>query len=733
MLSGPILPVPRSSQLDRSDVSYTLWERSLQPNPVDLPWRSADRFDAADVRALVAGCRVVVAAGVRPELLKEIVTHLKPGARGYVYGPTSWESDPALTQSFARSRERLAVRLGDELPAEWIVVDGGRAGVVLFGAPGAAHRWAPSLEPPLARSLFEVSRVLWWRHARREGLPDAAGEFGFRPPLTSPFVDPGRSVSLPAGRFVFDQALPDPVPDAEFRVVPEGGAAARAAVVLMPPSSVSFDAARAVTAAGARVVWSDCGLPRMTVTRQRLVMDLVRGPIGVQLEWDTGVAVEVFHRLGKVCENPAWSFYNKRRLREISGPAWLEGASAAAPVEAERQVQLNEQTTALAEFEAQPLPKLPEPDPLTRRVLYEWKMTPERPPTGAAKALLIRQWTALDEWASRGVSVLQQGLDRLEGEERSTLTRLKRWLKGQDALARERQAIGEALVELGEQPPSQRSDAREAVARLTEEATKLKGLILRAHNERQAAEDRVEEERQRGEWQARVTDAERLLAERRAELAALEQDEARMDGALKAAEAAVSHRSAELRASRETQLTDALAKDERALAETRAALKRLDEAQRGEASKEERKALNAEIVALEPRIAATRRDLSTVSRWSPPQTELSKEITTVNTAREAKDGVRKRRALVVAETQRLEAAAREKLTLRAGPRLSAAAAPELGEAPTVPTEPPPELGELYEHQGQRFLAVSTWEQAQRARPVAARLRATLVASPTSNK
>lgn len=48
--------------------------------------------------------------------------------------------------------------------------------------------------------------------------------------------------------------------------------------------------------------------------------------------------------------------------------------------------------------------------------------------------------------------------------------------------------------------------------------------------------------------------------------------------------------------------------------------------------------------------------------------------------------------------------------------------------PPVPAEELPELGELYEYRGKRFLEISTWEQLGPAIPVAKRLRAELVAS-----
>ena len=126
--------------------------------------------------------------------------------RGYWVGPVAAESDRSLVQALGRASDRIAARLGYELPADWIVVDGGRAGALFVGPPGEPRRWVIPLEPDLARSLFEASRVLWWRHTRREGLPDAGGTFAFRPPLQSPFPDPGTATPLPAGRAIVGAA-----------------------------------------------------------------------------------------------------------------------------------------------------------------------------------------------------------------------------------------------------------------------------------------------------------------------------------------------------------------------------------------------------------------------------------------------------------------------------------------------------------------------------------------------
>lgn len=733
MLTGPIQPSPRERRVDRSDVAYTLWEQAARSNPVELPWRKMASFDAGDVRDLLSGARSVVAAGLSVEQLGHVVSNLKPGMRGYWVGPVAAESDRSLVQALGRASDRIAARLGYELPADWIVVDGGRAGALFVGPPGEPRRWVIPLEPDLARSLFEASRVLWWRHTRREGLPDAGGTFAFRPPLQSPFPDPGTATPLPAGRLLFDQALPDLAPDADFRVTPDGGSPGRAAVVLMPPSGASFSIAKQVAASGGRVVWTDCGLPRLTVSRQRLVMDLVSGPIGLQLEWDVGVAVDLFHRLGKICDAPAWSFHGKRRLRDVSGPAWIEGASGPAPVSAEERIDLGDVQSSLAEFETTAPATLPPPAPLSRVALYAWQTVPATVPQGAAKAQIIRQWTAVDEWTRRGVSVLQARLSTMEGEERGFMGRLKGWLRGQDDVQRERERLRDALAEIGEQPPSQRGDAQETVARLVDEAGKLQKLLLRAHHEHQAAEDRAEEAEQRRAFEARVALAAAELASKRQALVAIEAQEAGAEAACQDAEAALVNRTQDLRSARAATAAEERDQAEARLSELRALLQTLDTTHNGNAPKEERKPLTTEIARLEQQLAAGKRALAAMDKWSPPMTDLVVESAALSKARAERDALRKARAPLMPEIARLERAAKEEFLFRSGARLAATSPLEVGGAPQVPDEAPPDLGELFEHQGRRYLAVRTWEQVRRAERVAGRLRAELVAFPLSTK
>lgn len=729
MLTGPIQPQPQTRSLDRSNETYALWEQNPKPNTVELPWPKATSCNATSVAGLIANAKTVILGGSRVALYEQVLAALRPGMRVYAYGAQAMEGNQALGQSITKAKNQVMVRLGYDLPANWIVVDGGRTGVLLVGSPGEDPQWAIPLEGVQARSLFEAFRVLFWFHARREGLPDAAGNFAYRPPLQAPYRDPGPDIALPAGRLVLNGSLPDLVPDAEIRIVPNGVNPGRAGALVMPPDRGKFARVRDLAQAGVRVVWTDTGLPWTTITRQRLVMDLIAAPIGIQLEWDAGTAIDAYHRVNKACETPKWVFHAQRCLRDIAGPVLLDGASSAMPVTEKESIDLPDVVSALATFESAEPKDFPKPSPLAKNVVYSWRTVPEVVPAGAGKAKIVQQWTALDEWASRSIEILRRRLETMEREEPSFLPRLKRLLLGQNTVQQERNRIRNALTELGEQPPSQRSDAPYVVKHLIAEAGKIRELLQRAHEDRQKAEDDVEEEQQRATWQTDINRAKGELAEKRKSLADLESKVPGAEAAFKDAEVAHQKQMAHLRAARLTPLTE---ERERAASELTKVKTKL-EALGDKASKEDKKPFTAEITRLEQLLATTKRDIQALDKWSPPAAEIEETSSRLEKAREARSALRKTRSSLTNEIDSLERLVRESFVPRQPPRLPSVSLPDIAQAPTVPTEAPPELGELFELQNDRFLAVRTWEQVARANRVASRLGAKLVAFPDSIK
>lgn len=733
MLTGIIEPISRTRTVDRSDTVFTLWEQSSNPADAELPWPQASSFGADAVRDLVAAATSVVVASASAELIELAAAALRSGVRAYAYGPEAIETNHNLTQVLAGAADRMLARLGHEPPADWIVVDEGRAGVLFVGAPDEPRRWAIPLEPALARSLFEAFRVLFWFHARREGLPEGAQGFSFRPPLPSPYPDPGHDVVLQAGRFVIDAPLPDGVPDAEFRIAPDGSIPGRAATVIMRPDARRMDVASQAAVSGAKVVWTDTGLPRTTISRQRLVMDLVAAPIGIQLEWGTGPAVGAYHRVQKACERPAWSFHARRRLDAIQGAVLLEGASALAQVQAEERITLPDVSSALASFESAEPTVLRPSGPLAKRVVYSWRTVPFVVPVGAKKAQVVAQWTALDEWAAGSVRSLRQRLDTMEGEEQTALARLRSWWRGHDQVQRERARIRDVLVEIGEQRMSQRTvtEAEDTARRLVEEGGRVLGMLQQAHAGRQKAEDDAEEAAQGEAWKARVGAAQAELHKRHVELKELERMEPEAGAEVARAEGILAQATVSVRAARLSELEVTREKASAALLAAREALASQDGV--GQTSKDDRRLLTREIERLEAVAAAARRDVDGFARWTPNAVDLAVEAGTVKMAKEAQALLRKQHGALQAALPALERAAAEAFSVRVGVRLPPFAPAEIGAAPPFPTEAMPEVGELFEHQGQRFLAVRTWQLASSAVRVATRLRAEVVAHQDSIK
>jgi hypothetical protein len=647
MRNGPIRPEVRTSDIDRRNVSYAMWEQTVGVSP-GLPWAPASSLGAQEVATLLATCRTAVLVVGRRKasaaLLEHALASVPPSGRLYVYGPRALETNARIPQQLGVLSERVLPRLGLDAPADWLVVDSGRAALLLIGPSHDERRLLVRADGALARTLFEAFRALFWFHATREGLPDTGGTYAFRTPLPAPFPDPGADIVLPSGRIAIGKGLPDAIADAEIRIVPGGAAPDRADIVFVPPDPKSFASPMRLARDMARVVWLDTGLPRTSVSRERLVFDLVEAPIALQLEWPKKDAIELYHRLSRCAQKPEWQFHAQRRLADVAGRVLLEGATAPAGVRDSEVVQAADVIAPLDAFDGVQPDEFPEPPPLARRVTYEWSARPRTLPAGARKAELVRRWRDLDEWARRQVDTLRQTLAGMEGAEHGLLERVRARLSGHDALRQRRSRIQDELEELGEAPPSQHfAGAGDLVRRIAEAGREVRGMLDEAHRARLAAEDAVAEAEQRAAWQARTQRAAEELAAKRAELGSLE-----------------------LR-------------------------------------------VQAAAVALE-------------------EAEKTQKAAEVKRARKARDAAQEAVKRVSVEIRGREQRASEPFAFQAPARPPGPALPPEAAAPAVPEEAPPELGELFEHRNQRYLAVKTWDQVPRAVPVARRLQSVLVSS-----
>lgn len=747
MRSGPIEPEVRTLAVDRRDVSYALWEQSPEVTP-NLPWPAAASLAAQDVASLLSSAHTAALVVGRSDAAAALVEHtlaqVKPPCRLYVYGSSDWEADSRMRSRLGALVDRVLTRLGFDAPADWLVVDGGRAALLLMGPAGQPRRWSVQLDGPLALTLYEAFRVLFWFHAAREGLPDTAGTFGFRTPLAAPFVNPGNDVPLRSGRLVISGRLPEAIDDAELRIVTHGAVSGRAGIVFLPPNPQDFAIPRQLAGAATRVVWSDVGLPRAAISLERFVVDLVQAPVSLQLEWPRTSAIDMYHRLIRVAKNPLWQFYPQRRLADTVGPVLLQGAGQAAVVKESEVVPAHSVTVSPEEFDGAQPARFPDPPLLVRSVTYKWTVLPTVVPSGAREAELVRRWRAVDEWAVRQIENLRQTLARMEGEENGFLDRLRRWLPGHKDVRQHRSLLLQQMNELGEAPPSQRfSDAAEVVQRISAAAVTVRKIIEKAHAGRLKAEDLAAEEEQRKEWTARVGQAARELATKRTGLARLKEQESARNAELEDAESKLT---AAIEASRKARRAAREAERDLISTQIDSVNQKLLAARSGEGKqqtedgkqqpggdKQHRKALARSVSDLEQKLARIKRDLDTLASWSPIPTELAAEREVVNQARTGWTAAREAVKAGEAEVARLETLANEEFGFTAPPRLPGPVVPQDAAAPAVPDEEPPELGRLFESQGKRFLAIKTWEQVPLAMPVARRLRAEIVCLPDNNK
>ncbi len=632
MRRGPIQPEDKQEWIDQREKELSLWEQGKKGTQIDLPWTELSSPDSLnDVQSLVANARsVILAIGTTTtsrKLIDAVLQYLPAQCRLYVYGASDLETE--LVQKIAGMGDRVLARLGHRPPADWLIVDKGRAGRLIVGPTAEHQKWVLPVSGDLARSLFEAFCVLFWFHATSEALPDDNGNVAFRPPLAAPFKDPGPDIPLPAGRLLLGGELDDPVSDAEFRISPNASDPGHARVLFIPPTDdlasggtgrpVDLELPTALCRRGHRVLWVDTGLPRTTVTRQRMVMNLVEAPIALQIEWPAATAIDFLHRFERAAKQPAWEFHPARRLDAIKGEVLLNGATQPAKIAPSVSLDAGDVDAPLLDFDSARPARLPDVPPLALEAAIKWRLVPATLPRGARRAEIVRHWTAVDEWTSRTVESLRDALDELENQE-GLLSKLRQWLPSRDGnSALEREKLRDELDDLGESPPSQiAAQAEERMTRLAAVVNRLDGLRRTTHDQQQDAEDAKAEDAQRDIWKKRVEDAKTKLEEIRQKLAE-------------------------------------------------------NEIAQGEAAEKRQK------------------------------------------------------------IEKLGRVASEEFRFKKPPRLATPATSEVDSHPPIPSEAPPEIGELYEHGEKRFLAIRTWEQLRPAQSVARRLRAEPVVATNPSK
>ena len=740
MRSGPIRPEAVEEKIDRSEEVLPLWERGGDSG-IDLPWPEASGPAAlGDIQPLLAEARsaVLVVGSTKTSLglLNVVLRCLAAPRRLYVYGDRTLEADAALVRRLACLGDRVLVRLGHPPPADWIVTDQGRTGRIVMGATSHERRWVVPVEGPLARSLFEAFRSLFWFHTSREALPDTEGDVAFREPLDAPFEPPGTDLPLAAGRLRLDGDLDDPILNAEIRISSDASNPGRARVLFVPPtggglakngtgSSVALDLPMELCRRGHRVVWADTGLPKTAVTHRRLIMDLVEPPIALQIEWPRVVAIDLCHRLDRAAKDPAWEFHPERRLGDVKGQVLLERAKQGEKIIPHLSLDAGDVEASLPDFAAARPARFPDVPPLAREVTVRWRRAPAALPSGARAAEIVRGWKAVDEWAARTVESCRAVLDELESRE-GKWTRLRRWFPSRDgnALAQERGQLRDEIDEIGESPPSKMAEqAKERMERLARIGGRLNELRRTDYDQRQMAEEAQAEEAQRSAWERRIGNAGHALEEVRSRLAKNEEAQGEARKELQAARDALD---AGL-ASRRQERKDSLEQERIALEAELEAARSHRKSREVRSSRSARKEADRRVRDTEKKIARNKRDHESVADWSPSKEELGDVHMRFAEAEEKVSSLQAEAGSLSEEIGEHDRAASEEFRFEKPNRLPASPpANEVNPPPAMPEEELPELGDLYEHRGVRFLTIRTWEQLEPAKPVAARLAAELV-------
>lgn len=755
-----IAPVERERVEDLSGRTLPLWEWENRgpAGEATMPWLPLGSFGADQWQAPLQGSSTftVVCTSRRPRLMDDFLEWATglPEVRTYLVGPEDWGGSPVGQGLLKQGRPGLLVRLGAEPPGDWILADQGRTGWLMVGPPGAPRSWVLSLEAPLARSLFEASTLLFWHRTTREALPTPKSPARFEACLPSPFPPPATSrIPLPQGQLFLEEGHEEPLlPNADVVVDPGGtGYEGEPRLLITPPSASAFDRMASLTQRGVQPVWFEQQLPRLALSRQRMVLALEEGASRLHIHFGAQDAIRTQQALERCAHQGAWRFYSRRPLRDVRGKVRTADVPGERTVHDEYPCDLgNVPAPELAALEQVSPQTWPPVNELARQVRYRWRVMPPRPPAGRRRSPLYGQWSALDEFVVRRVEQLRARLDQVEREEQEQglLSRLAGLLSRWTNVKSQRKRLRQAVDEIAEQPlskrPEEAGDWLQRLAAREEELARLEGDCLRQVEEE---ERRVEEERQREEHDAQLTQARTRRDETVARLEALKQevDSRRVD--LEAAKAETDRYAESLErdrhAERVRQEQARLDELQPQLAQAEALRTQLEAkpAQPGAASsKEERKQSKRELHALSEKRTQLGREAEQLRQrieapftWDPrrpvrnPDAKLQELLARQKHLGEQLAALEKQAGTLEQERTACERDLDRPFELQFTPRATAPWKASAFRPPPIPDEALPEIGELLEHGGHRYLAITTWPQLQRAQAIALRLKAQLVA------
>jgi len=460
-----------------------------------------------------------------------LLAHAEAGERVYVLSAINW--DPSKISPRLQSWPKVLFRRVPELPVSGVITSGG-AWLWLGDNAEAGNRWTLQLDNEQTEAFRQIFLRQFWHRAVDEAWTGGHRPT-FRPARERPFDVPELPRTAPVRLVSADASLDLDEPGALVHRTggePPAGPLRR---LWIPPGGSHHDQLARLVRGGAEVVWANRGLPDIALGAQRGVM-LIPGSGGrlrIELNRDQAAAA------ARILEEPGvWRFETDVRLGDHAlGDTQLRpsGAVAAHPVQPEQIINLGHVQAALLRSVADEIPtSWPPPAPLSLSVRYQWIVVPPRLPAHTEEDGLVKKWRQLDElWAKR----LAKVRDALRGteNERGRLGRaFSRLVGAMLGFERTEGSLREDLARLEVQKPSVAGmqgagQLLERLARLEEEAQRLRGNLEDAEHKALEADER---DTQEAAWRKRLDEARRTLPDRRTALASAQDRRAELDSEL---------------------------------------------------------------------------------------------------------------------------------------------------------------------------------------------------------
>ena len=434
--------------------------------------------------------------------------------------------------------------------------------------------------------------------------------------------------------------------------------------VVVPPTGVSQDALAAAVRGGSTVAWSAIGLPTLSTGSMAGTLELASERFPVHVQLEAKQAAAVESIVSSAVESAAWRFAVDAALGDLDGEVWLPGSpSPQSPIARHDHHCGRTEAESLDGFTTTNSPDRPTPPVLAKSVRWRWTVLPPRVPPAAKADPLIASWQRLDDEVSKRLDIVRERLGGVAEHEGAIGKAFAALAGALKGFGRTRSALGKKVDELAASKPS---------SLVPEEATQL----LTALSELEDAAGALGVEVVKAESKAQ-DDRER------------ERQQSDFDGKREQAEKDLTA----LRVEREER--------QKEFDQAQVELGEFATNDGAQMSRNERRALQKKLKA---KAEQTKKRLSAVEhRVSTTQAILAEEFEFRPSRKPPKS------ALGRAKGARFVPTAKQKKTT------------------SSPAEGLPRVGALYAHKGQRYLAITTWEQLEDGEAESQRLDAHLVA------